>query len=122
MKITRTQLKKIIKEELDTVIQEMDVDNYRLAADVASDDAADSLTYPMIRVAEKMGVPVEELEAILSAEGLSIVSDAAAPMSDDEREDYLSGHGAHKSPRTSTGPVIDGTGRATFGSPGVKEY
>ena len=89
MKITKARLKQIIKEELGAVIQEMDAD-------------------PMIRVAQKMGVSVEELEAILSAEGLSIVSDAAASMSDDERDDYLSAHGAHKSRRTSTGPVIDG--------------
>mgnify|MGYP001588690128 FL=1 len=102
MKITKARLKQIIKEELGAVIQEMDAD-------------------PMMRVAEKMGVSVEELEAILSAEGLSIVSDAAASMSDDERDDYLSAHGAHKSRHTSTGPVIDGTGHRPEGSLAQKE-
>jgi len=100
MKIKKSELVALIKEEI--------------MSEMYDDD-------PMMRVAEKMGVSVDELQAILSAEGLSIVSDAAAPMSDDERDDYLSGHGAHKSPRTSTGPVIDGSGRTPFGSLAQKD-
>ncbi len=103
MKIKKSELLALIKEEIMA-----EAEMFQMSETLGDDS--------VMRVAEKMGVPVDELQAILSAEGLSIVSDAAAPMSDDERDDYLSGHGAHKSRRTSTEPVFDGSGRTPLGS------
>ena len=69
MKLTKTKLKQIIKEEL-AAIQE------------TFDD-------PAARVAAAIGISLDELTATLEAEGLAIVTaeEAAPEMSPDQEED-----------------------------------
>jgi hypothetical protein len=70
MKLTKTKLKQIIKEEL-AAIQE------------TFDD-------PAARVAAAIGISLDELTATLEAEGLAIVTaeEAAPEMTPDEKVDY----------------------------------
>jgi|3_EtaG_2_1085321.scaffolds.fasta_scaffold36016_1 hypothetical protein len=73
MKLTKSKLKQLIKEEL-----------------AAIQEACEACPEPAARVADAIGISLDKLTAALEAEGLAIVGaeEAAPEMTPDEKVDY----------------------------------